>query len=290
MSAPAVSIPAETAAAEPLKLGRYSWYPALGAVWLIGCLFLTYLSDVYLTDTWASKGCLAATRLLACLAGIVGLLVSLGYAKLRMPAGVLVNPQNLMSLSRLQAALWTILVLGIFSALALARVAHGTTEPPLAIAVGSDLWGLLGISSGALVGTPLLLSIRRDKIAVDPAKASAAAAASLGEPSAEIVRDAEGPLYRNAKPKDARFSDVFEGDEISNTHLVDLAKAQMFFFTVISAFVWFVAAVRLLQGDAPFASSMTLPDLPSGMVTLLGVSNVGYLANKLVNHTPTTSA
>jgi hypothetical protein len=256
---------------------------------MIGFLLLAYLSDVYWVDSWTSAGCLAAARFLPCIAAIVVLLVCLGLAKIGRLAGVLVNPQNLMSLSRLQTVLWTILILGFFSALALVRLAHGDTDHPLAIAVGSDLWGLLGISSASLVGTPLLLSMRRDRTPVNPEKASEQAAASLGETVQDIKRDAAGPLYQNASPRDARFSDIFEGDEISNTHLVDLAKAQMFVFTVISALVWTVAAAHLLSGDAAFASGLALPSLPPGMVTLLGVSNAGYLVNKLVDHTPTKS-
>jgi hypothetical protein len=182
--------------------------------------------------------------------------------------------------------LWTVLVLGFLAAVILARLAKGSGEP-MNVAVGSDLWALLGISSTSLVGTPFLLALRRDKEPVDKVQAASQAADRFNEPATEIAKRADGPLYVNPRPQDARFSDIFEGDEISNTQMVDVSKVQMFAFTVISALVWTIAAIRLLGGSDLFGAQAALPDLPSGMVTLLGVSNAGYLLNKMVDHTPT---
>jgi hypothetical protein len=262
-------------------------YPALGAFWLVGMLVLTYISDRHLTAFWTSAGCLTAARCLPCLAGVLGLFALLGWAKLGRAAGALITQENIISLSRLQMVLWTVLVLSFFSAVALARLASDATLEPLNVQVGSELWGLLGISSASLVGTPLLLSIRRDKVPVDGVAASTPAATCFNETPAAVAARASGPLYANVAPVDARFSDIFEGDELSNTHLVDVAKVQMFVFTIISALIWTVAAARLLGDTALFGSEVALPLLPSGMVTLLGVSNAGYLFNKLVDHTPT---
>jgi hypothetical protein len=269
---------------EPLK---WRTYPAWGAAWLAAMLVLTYLSDRYLTSSWKAGGLLTATRCLPCLAGLLGLFAFIGSAKLDTPAGALINQQNVMSLSRLQMVLWTVLVLSFFSAVVLARLASDSTLAPMAVHVDSELWGLLGISSASLVGTPLLLSMRRDKIPVNGVEASAAAAKSFNETPAAVADRASGPIYANASPSDARFSDIFEGDELSNTQLVDVSKVQMFVFTVVSALVWTVAACRLLGDAALFGPEVALPVLPSGMVTLLGVSNAGYLFNKLIDHTQT---
>lgn len=275
-----------TAAGDDDVQSSKTWRWSVGGfTFLIVALISTYLLDKYDIPYWTSPHLAAFVRYVLCVGAIAGLLVCLGLARVGKVAGVLVNSQNLMSLSRLQTALWTVLVLGFFSAVALARLAHGVAGDPLAIAVGSDLWGLLGISSASLVGTPLLLSIRRDRTPTDAASASAAAA--MGGTPAAIDAQIAGPLYRNPTPSAARLSDIFEGDEISNTDLVDLAKVQMFVFTVVSALVWTVAATHLLWRDCPFAADIALPSLPSGMVTLLGVSNAGYLANKMVDHTQT---
>jgi hypothetical protein len=39
---------------------------------------------------------------------------------------------------------------------------------------------------------------------------------------------------------------LFEGDELSNTARIDLAKVQMFYFTVIAAICFFVMVFKLL--------------------------------------------
>jgi hypothetical protein len=183
--------------------------------------------------------------------------------------------------------LWTILIVGFFAAAVFARLA-GSTGEPLDVAVASELWGLIGISTTALVGTPFLLAVRRDKQPVDKVGAAEGAAAKFDEPAQEIAARAQGPLYVNPSPNDARFSDIFEGDEISNTQMVDLAKVQMLVFTVVSAIVWCVTAAKLVGGAKVLDPAGTaLPTLPTGMIALLGVSNAGYLLNKTVDHTQT---
>jgi hypothetical protein len=248
------------------------WFPVAGMAALVAGLLLAALLPVDNLGRW-----------LFSLGGLAAFLLLLGIYRTGQALGVLVNDQHLMSLSRLQMVLWTLLVLSAYAAFVFARLpSQGAAA--LGVAVQPELYGLIGINTAALVGSPLVLSFRADKAPQDPTAAAAGAANAFGESAANIAQRANGPLYVNATPGDARFADIFEGDEIGNAHLVDLAKVQMFAFTVVSAVVWCVATYQMLKTTGTNLDS--LPTLPSGMVTLLGVSNGGYLVSKGVSHTP----
>jgi hypothetical protein len=207
----------------------------------------------------------------------------LGLATSQNPLGALITHRNVMSLSRFQMALWTVLILGAYFTFALLRI-KGGIQDPLDVQMDWHLWTLLGISTTALVGTPLILSTKQTK---EPDQDSLQKAArSVGEDLEKLQTNREGTLYANASPSEARFSDLFQGDELINTAYLDLAKVQMFYFTVISAVVFFVmvfnAVVKSQQLDH-------LPILPDGLIAILGISNAGYLTSKGVGQMKTAT-
>jgi hypothetical protein len=74
--------------------------------------------------------------------------------------GALIDERNMMSLSRLQMALWTIIILSAFLTAAMLNMRKGQVDP-LAIALPAGIWILLGISATSLIGSPLILSTKR---------------------------------------------------------------------------------------------------------------------------------
>ncbi len=173
--------------------------------------------------------------------------------------GAFIDERNKVSLSRLQMLLWTVVVLSAYLAAALARVAAGTTPDPLAIAVPDTLWMLLGISMTSLVGSPLIKGAKVER--------------GAGEAAAN-------PIKRNASSGDARWSDLFKGEETNNFSYLDIAKVQMFFFTLVLVFAYTLLIARAMAGG----SFTEFPDLAPGMVALLGISHAGYLTNKAIPH------
>lgn len=248
---------------------------------------------------------------------LVGFCMLLGGAICQNPLGILITEQNVISLSRFQTALWTVIVIAALLVIAIARIKNGvvadedTSElaDPLKITLGKELLALLGISATSLVGSPLIAATKKSKTA-DPKTAAATAQemvklnnvpdsvkssgthaeAAPGKASAEkvtsaIEHNAEGILYKNPSVSDATFADMFEGNEVGNAAHVDLSKVQMFFFTVVIAVAYVVALWDAMLSEAIYGASFAFPAISSGMVGLLGISNAGYLATKGVDHT-----
>jgi len=232
------------------------------------------------------------------------------------PLGVLISDQNVISLSRFQTVIWTIIIMSALLVIAMARIKNGVIAgddsaelaDPLNIVFGKDLLGLLGITATSLVGSPLIAATKRRKIpaphvAEETARnlidlnnvpnslvtsapaAGLTNAAGLGHVASAIEQHSEGLLYQNPRARDASFTDMFEGDELGNAAYVDLSKVQMFFFTVTVAVAYVVGLLDILSTEAIYGANFTFPAVSTGMVGVLGISNVGYLAAKSVDHT-----
>lgn len=251
----------------------------------------------------------APARMFIQLLGLLTLIVLiLGWAIKDRFLGILINERNVMSLSRFQMVGWTIVVLAAYFTYAFVRNAKAISDP-LNVGIDSNLWMLLGISTTTLVGSGLVLGLKKDKVPTEKAveaaarltadkpKEDGAPAALLAAQTAlnaveagKINENREGTLYANPNNDDARFTDMFQGDEVGNTTHVDLAKVQMFLFTVVAigAFAAMTAkGLRHLPADPVKLTEALkqLPLLPEGLVALLGISHAGYLANKTVDHT-----
>jgi hypothetical protein len=214
---------------------------------------------------------------------LAALFLYLGSIISKRPLGILVGPRNLMSLSRFQIVAWSLVVLSALLTIAFRRVAGGVPAP-LDMALDPNLWALMGISTASLVGTPLILQGKATQEAhPDHVKNCAAV---LGEKPEDVDNNRQGKLYANSSIKDARISDMFEGDEIGNTAYVDISKVQMFMFTMIMI-VAYCSEVYAVLGQHGEADKLAMPRLSQGMIALLGISHAGYLTSKTADHTPT---
>lgn len=233
-------------------------------------------------------------------------------------SGILINERNTMTLSRFQLVIWTLIILSAFITIALERVIANEVDP-LAIAIPWQLWALMGISTTSLVGSPLILNTKTGRTPTrkaqmkeaessitpamvtafeekatnkDPLVLAAAKKAWIDERIAtekawidERV-DKYGILNANKSPMDAEFSEMFRGDEKANSSSVDMAKVQMFFFTLIAAISYIVLLFNWIMTKAP-AGLTSFPQLSEGLIAILGISHGGYLANKTYDHART---
>lgn len=214
---------------------------------------------------------------------LIVIVATIGYSVTGDAAGVLISAQKLISLSRFQIILWTVLLLSAYVAVVLRRMGQ---PDPLAVAIDWRLWALMGISTTSLVGTPLLQIPKIGKTLQEGAAAEAAAA--FGQKAEEVEQQARGILYCNPAIGDARFTDMFGGDEVGNTHFVDVSKVQMFVFTIVAAVSYGVSLYRVV--DIPDPALITAFPTPSaGLVAILAISHSGYLGGKTTRQTPVSS-
>jgi hypothetical protein len=190
--------------------------------------------------------------------------------------GAFVDDRFRMSLSRLQMLTWTIVIVAALGTMAIAR-AQTDAVTAMDIAVPPTVWALLGISITSLIGSPLIKNAKKDPAAgPDPARAVALLAA-MGKGPDEV--SVEGQVVRNTSIDAASFADLFMGEYVETFALLDIAKIQMFFFTVLLVLAYAISVGKMLRGDPGLAA---LPDVGSGMLPLLGISHAGYLLSKTV--------
>jgi hypothetical protein len=106
------------------------------------------------------------------------------------------------------------------------------------------------------------------------------------ERPAEVDRNREGILYGNSSIGFARITDMFQGDELANAQLVDVAKLQLFFFTIIVAIAYGTQLYQLIAYGDLDLPGIRLPLLQDGLLALMGVSHAGYLGAKGIDQTP----
>lgn len=191
-------------------------------------------------------------------------------------SGLLIDDRKKMSLSRLQTIAWTVLILSAFVTAALTNIsAKGDLSKVLNIGIPQSLWILLGISTTALVGSPLVLSIKKNQPDQPPPGGN------------DGKKDTVGSVVVNTDIKDASWSDIFTGEEVSNDNILDLGKVQMFYFTVLLVFTYGLMLAMVFTGSNQLIQGF--PDPGQGAAGLLGISQAAYLVNKAVPRPATGS-
>ena len=249
---------------------------------------LVLLVFIFVVAGWAGKVDVGQTAPWS-LYGVLGLLAAFivvaGHGVNGRFAGFLIDARNKMTLSRLQLILWTLVVLSAYLAVVVARIKTQGLEA-LNVAIPQELWWLMGISTTSMVGSPLVLSNKKNKTPDPKQKKQMIRLMAAQEGVAESVvtshQDNVGTIVVNKSPQRARFADLFRGDETGNAAHLDLGKIQMFFFTIVLVLAYFFT----LQDEFPnlLAQGAEFPAVSEGMVTLLGISHAGYLADKSVPH------
>jgi len=199
------------------------------------------------------------------------------------PLGILVNEQNVMSLSRFQLVVWTIIVLSAFITIALKRIFAGVADP-LEIALPWQLWALMGISTTSLIGSPLIKAGKADRDLPSEMRKDIETRALLRAGTEKLERAHQGRLFARHDPKDASCPDMFRGDEFGNAGTIDIAKLQMFYFTIVCALAYVAVLGNWMLRKQP-AEFAEFPALADGLIALLGISHTGYLSSKGIDYT-----
>lgn len=200
--------------------------------------------------------------------------------------GVLIDERNVVSLSRVQMLLWTTLILTAI----LAAVLGNITNKNAVLAVNgylpdipAHLWMLMGISTGSLLASPLLLQPQKtSQQATD--KTVLELLVQQGYQADQISLN--GPLFQNLSARQARWSDLITGEQTGNCAYLDVARLQMCFLTLIAVVIYTLLLNKMLA-QSPLITA--LPDLNDGLLFVIGISHGGYLLSKASQNSPLTS-
>jgi hypothetical protein len=200
--------------------------------------------------------------------------------------GALIDERNVISLSRLQIILWTLLILSGFLTAALYNIFTGQSAP-LRIAIQQELWWLMGISTTSLIASPLILNTKTNKTTNATEVGNTFALLEKQGDEAHTL-STKGSIVINTDLARARWSDIFTGEEVGNAAHLDVARLQMFIFTLIAVFAYAVALGKMFTGNL-HQGITGLPELDSSLLALIAISHTGYLAVKAVPHSQTDS-
>ncbi|MBD9362605.1 hypothetical protein [Methylomonas fluvii] len=233
------------------------------------------------------------------IAGFFFVILTVGHGVTGSWKGAFVDNRNIMSLSRFQILGWTILILSAFSTVAIWNMFVTNHDCLKDIENGclpgmpKELWLLMGISTASMVGSPLILDSKKSKIPDQQEKSQMLELLTSQQGYKRNELDIQGHLVVNQSPSQARFADLFTGEEIGNFAHLDLARLQMFFFTAVSIIIYGVQLGEFLSLELAKPTSEFIKELPtlnSSLLALIGISHTGYLAAKGVSNSQSGSS
>jgi hypothetical protein len=225
---------------------------------------------------------LAVVTFLLDLTLVTAVLCGFGYAITGYPSGFAMSSWNDYSLSKLQMALWTIVVVSGLLTIVKIRVLgyFGPVDQPLDIFIPGDLLAAMGIAAFTTAATPAILALKssqtpgKDHVAVARQRLSDL----TGEPPSAVT--ATGSAIGRISPDNASWLDIVTGDEAANAGVLDLSKVQALLITLLLVGGYAGLLVKTFATVAATADLGTLPDLSPTFVGLLAISHAGYLMYK----------
>lgn len=239
------------------------WFIAILLVMGIGGWFLVLWN---LAWTWAILLLL-----------MVAFIMCAGYNATGEYFGCLIDPRNRMSLSRFQLICWTLLVLSALLASVLYNIQFKAAGEDALVAIPKALWVLMGISTTSLLGSPLLLQAKDKK-----------AKEGNGDSGDSTVNSEHSSncVHNKSTAKEAGWGDLLFGEAENNAKVLDVARVQMFYFTLIALLIYIYLIINTFReasnGSGGYGIN-SLPEVSGGLVALLGISHTAYLAKKSID-------
>jgi hypothetical protein len=267
-------------------------------VWALILLVVTILIPVaaqqgigaYGDKTAAGLHLWAVVTFLADLLAVTLIVLGFGYAVTGKCFGIAMSSWNDYSLSKLQMALWTILVIAaLFTTAKLNLLGYFGPMPlpadaspgmiagePLGISIPGELLAAMGIAAFSTAATPAILSLKASQTPAD-GEVQAATQRTADQQGAATMSNA-GKAAGHASTDSAGWLDVVTGDEVANAGVVDLSKVQQLLVTILLIGTYTFMLIRTFSGAKTGINS--LPELGPRFVELMGISHAGYLAYK----------
>lgn len=189
--------------------------------------------------------------------------------------GIFIGPRNKISLSRFQLVIWTVVIGGALLTAGLSNVSVGS-DKPLEIDIPKELWALLGLGGFTFVASPAILTQKERggdmNVRLDQINKNLQAKDQM-----TMAITAIGPVVQKGSTDDARWLDMFRGDE-ADADLIDFSKVQQFLFTTLLVVIYAAALASHFAGLEVLAG---FPAIDKGFLALLGISHAAYLGYKI---------
>lgn len=203
--------------------------------------------------------------------------MGVGYAINGRLNGIFIDYRNRLSLSKLQALCWSMLILSALYTAALLRIQKGILDP-LEITLNEPLLVIMGISLTSLAAAPAILNAKADNNVT--VQAAQQVSQALNKPIEDIIP--AGKIFSFSSAELASWLDLFRGEENTNAGSADLGKIQQFVITFILLAVYGMSLWHFFS--QPEAEFNIFPNVSDHMSWLLGISHAGYLAYKAAPH------
>jgi hypothetical protein len=197
------------------------------------------------------------------------------------PSGFIMSSRNAYSLSKLQMAAWTVVVLAALLTTAEINVVSyfGPMVDPLKIDIPGELLAAIGIAAFSFSATPAILALKANQ---DPKEGQADIGAQRLADNTGVSKDRitnVGKVIARNDRDAAHFSDIVSGDEVANAGTVDLSKVQQLLITLLLLATYVAVIITTFSDAAPITG---LPKLSERFIELLALSHAGYLVYKAV--------
>lgn len=213
---------------------------------------------------------------------VTAVVFGFGVAVTGRAMGIAMSGWNDYSLSKLQMALWTIVVLAavlVFAKIRLLGV-FGHVADPLQFTIPGDLLAAMGISAFTAAATPAILALKSSQSATSGEVNAAQQRVADGIGGKAQNTCATGRAVGRVSQESASWLDMVTGDETSNAGIVDLSKVQQLLITILLLGTYISMLIRVLATATKADDLAGLPNLSQYFVGLLAVSHAGYLAYK----------
>jgi len=239
---------------------------------------------------------------------LILLIMSAGLGVVGRPFGIFIDNRNRMSLTRVQLAVWTVILLGGLTTIGLFNVGFGTTlyrdlSQLGAIVGASDVDSVLGKVFERFAIFPKMdwpfLALLGITTTVTPVASYMLVGNKTGALSTEEAKkitapaDEANPLLRNESPDQAALKDLVTGERAKDAGVVDTTRVQhvamsgllaMTYASMLLETATKIDAIRVIRAVEKGANVFTsLPPIDSTFMTLLVITHGALLAGKWVD-------
>jgi hypothetical protein len=172
---------------------------------------------------------------------------------------IIVDSRGRCSLSKFQLFTWSVILISLFTAVALQRGLTSGFSTAIDFSIPSELLAVMGISVGSAAGAKAVKSYKD----------------AIADTRILVSRNANGKPY---------FSQIFVEEEGALAdQVVDIGKFQNFWITLLLVAAYLAGVASAIR-DADFTKPFdALPGFSDQFITLLLISHAGYIAGKIPN-------